>query len=134
MTQPKPPLSPAAQAVLDAASISVALRALIRDYGVKTRGGGVLLNGHDVLAIAAELEEATQLSLQPHLSVEAQAVLDAYSKVANSNILNGSRWIEAAIAAVLHATADAVAPEAAPHRRNIRAELLALAAELEDEQ
>jgi hypothetical protein len=39
--------------------------------------------------------------------------------------------IYATIVAALKAAADAVAPIAAPHRRKIRAELLAIAAELE---
>ena len=52
------------------------------------------------------------------LSPAAQAVLDAF-------------WEEMDLAAVLRAAADAVAPEAAPHRRKIRAELLGIAAELE---
>ena len=65
MTTPKP-LSPAAQAVKDHflanASISLehgigaALRALVENHGTSTRGGAVILNGDDVLAIAAELE------------------------------------------------------------------------------
>ena len=66
MTTPnRPPLSPAAQAVLDAylkapcdnrLSVAAALRALFTAGGIRTSGGGVILDGKFVLAIAAELE------------------------------------------------------------------------------
>jgi hypothetical protein len=58
-------LSPAAQAVLTAASvakdhaqcpIAAALRAAVATGGLKTPGGGVILDGNFLLAIAAELE------------------------------------------------------------------------------
>ena len=79
------------------------------------------------------------------LSPQAQTVLDAANKVSSygpDDCLNESRWIAAA---ALRAAADQVAPET-PHsepddpemlkgiwdeRRTIRAELLAIAAELE---
>ena len=60
------PLSPAAQAVLDAVCdntepdcdtqhlIAAALRAILVG-GIRTSGGGVILDGNFVLAIAAEL-------------------------------------------------------------------------------
>jgi hypothetical protein len=66
MTTPSP-LSPAAQALRVAfwghpgnldASIGAALRALVENHGTPTRGGAVILNGDDVLAIATELEES----------------------------------------------------------------------------
>lgn len=62
------------------------------------------------------------------LSPAAQAVLDAAL-----NALEGrdSYRYRLSAAAALRAAANAVAPEAAPHRRKIRAELLAIATELE---
>ena len=65
------------------------------------------------------------------LSPGAQAVLDAFAAD------NYGVWLEGdpeRLAAALEAAADAVAPTAAPHRRKIRAELLAIAAELEGHQ
>ena len=65
------PLSPAAQAVLEASHeawvtkddpISIAaaaLRAAVATAGLKTPGGGVVLDGNFILAIAAELEGAS---------------------------------------------------------------------------
>ena len=64
MSTPRP-LSPAAQAVLDAfwvydggttASLGAALRDLVTNHGTKTMGGSIILNGDAVLAIATELE------------------------------------------------------------------------------
>ena len=69
----RPPLSLAAQAVLDAANgansygpddclnesrwiAAAALRAAVASMGLKTPGGGVILDGAALLAIAAELE------------------------------------------------------------------------------
>ena len=69
------PLSPAAQAVLDAwcaeydwwvavpssakRALAAALRAAVATGGLKTPGGGVVLDGNFLLAIAAELEGAS---------------------------------------------------------------------------
>lgn len=60
------PLNPAAQAVLDAIKAvspapadeiaAVALRAAVATGGLKTPGGGVILDGNFLLDIAAELE------------------------------------------------------------------------------
>lgn len=65
------------------------------------------------------------------LSPAAQAVLDA-AKGASAHgpddCLNDAQWIAAA---ALRAAADAVAPEAMPHRRKIRAELHTIANELD---
>ena len=67
-----------------------------------------------------------------NLSPQAQVVLDAYSNVANAKILTG-RYVEAAIAAALRAVADQVAPSDGSRRtKEIRAELLAIATELDN--
>jgi hypothetical protein len=60
------------------------------------------------------------------LSPAAQAVLDAALTAPE-----GRDSYRLSAAAALRAAANAVAPEAAPHRRKIRAELLAIAKELE---
>ena len=62
----RPPLSPAAQAVMNAIKAvspapadeiaAVALRAAVATTGLKTPGGGVVLDGNFLLAIAAELK------------------------------------------------------------------------------
>lgn len=74
MTTPKP-LSPAAQKAKDAVIAAfwdqhrnlsagpevvaaAAIRALVESCGTLTRGGAVILNGDDVLAIATELERS----------------------------------------------------------------------------
>jgi hypothetical protein len=62
----RPPLSPAAQAVRDAVvraepgqTISAALRSLVEQMGRKTPGGGLIISGYDILAIANELDPQT---------------------------------------------------------------------------
>ena len=58
------PMSPAAQAVLDAfwkqpgdrSAIAAALRALVSELGTRTEGGAIILSGDAVLDLAAELE------------------------------------------------------------------------------
>ena len=62
------------------------------------------------------------------LSPAAAAVLDAFESSWDADPFEIDIK---ALAAALRAVADAVAPTAAPHRRKIRAELLAIAAELE---
>ena len=63
-----------------------------------------------------------------NLSPAAQTV----SNAAKSSLDWEAGYLPNAVAAAaLRAAADAVAPTAAPHRRKIRAELLAIAAELE---
>ena len=64
------------------------------------------------------------------LSFAAQAVLDAFDNQPFKKA-DGDLNVEGALAAALRASANVVAPEAMPHRRKIRAELLAIAAELE---
>jgi hypothetical protein len=61
------------------------------------------------------------------LSPAAQAVLDA----AMQYEINPECYSREIAAAALRAAAKVIAPEAMPHRRKIRAELLAIAAELE---
>jgi hypothetical protein len=67
-TLPLTPLSPAAQAVMDAMHRSYdheatrrfiaadVLHALVCQLGTRTRGGAIILNGDAVLTIATELE------------------------------------------------------------------------------
>jgi hypothetical protein len=90
MTQSKP-LSPSAQAVLDAVAsslpaswigpeffryeapkVAAALQALVNNHGVKTKGGAVILNGDDILALAAELEGPDVREVIERLTAEAK--------------------------------------------------------------
>lgn len=58
----------------------------------------------------------------------AQAVLDAYNSGFDRPVAVHHK---PRIAAALRAAANVIAPEAMPHRRKIRAEILTLAVELE---
>jgi hypothetical protein len=88
------PLSPAAQAVKDAALamydvnvrrlawpldmpvVATAVRALVSELGVQTKGGTIILNGDAVLAIADELEgDAAEPADLSHLSDEQFSAL-----------------------------------------------------------
>jgi phage baseplate assembly protein gpV len=39
-------------------ALAVALRELVKVQGAATRGGGIILSGHDILAIADNIEQA----------------------------------------------------------------------------
>jgi hypothetical protein len=69
------------------------------------------------------------------ISTAAQAVLTALTQqeygLDPANIPNEAGRMACVAAAALRAAAKVIAPEAMPHRRKIRAELLAIAAELE---
>jgi len=145
------PLSPAAQAVLDAflrapcdneLSVAAALRAAVYQTIRPDPLTGIdcIIYAKDILAIAAELEGPILADLSP----AAQAVLDAAFTLAD--LRNRDVSEAEMIAAALRAAADQVVPEDSErrdtytteairlNRAGTRAKILAIAAELEARQ